>query len=492
MKQYALYGLSALMGIAFVACDSYEEPNPRPQTNPQGVVLQADQVSLTNALETETYSLAQLSEAGENITLATIAAPNLGDYYSYKAIVEMSKNGFTKFATVPATVEIANADSTLYNIVVTPDDLQGEYFAAISKGPKAKDVQMRYRLCTVSNGTGGSQTAYIGGEDNIYGPYTMNITPFPSDIVIEDNYYLVGTACDWEVTRAIKLNHSDESPYDDPVFTAKFDVFEGWWWKIIPESTFVTGDWSSAANGSFGVEFDGDDSMGGMLYGQEEGGDSFAGCLNTAGPYLLTINMEDLTYAFDLAIDQLYTPGNSNGWSQAASQMLVTTDYSTYFGFAHLNGEFKFTSALDWNGVNYGAADEEGKLTTDGGAGNINAPADALFWCTANTASLSYTLTQINSIGVIGDGTPGGWDADTQLTPSADFLTWTGTIAFTDGSFKFRCNGGWDINLGGDPTDLKTNIEVGDPANMNTPGAGTYEVVLHLDQIPYSCSFTKK
>lgn len=476
------------MGVAFVACDNYEEPNPQPQTNPQGLVLQADQVTLTNAL-TAGYDLAALSQAGENIVLATVAAPDLGEYYSYSAKAQVSSNGFAKAADLPVTVEAANEENTLFNIVATPDDLQGVYYANISKGPKAKEVAFRYELYTVSNGANGTMTARIGGDETVWGPFATSVTPFPSDLVIEDNYYLVGTACDWTVAQAIKLNHSDESPYDDPVFTAKFDIFEGWWWKIIPESTFVTGDWSSAAGGSFGVEFDGDESLGGMLYRQEEGGDTFAGCLNVTGPYVLTINMEEMTFAFDLAIENLYTPGNSNGWNHSASQMLMTTNYSDYFGFAYLNGEFKFSAQPSWDGINYGLGEEEGKLSVDGGAGNLNASANSLYWATANIASLTYALTEIQTIGIIGSATPSGWDASTPLEPSADFLTWSAVVTFTDGEFKFRCNNDWAINMGGEYTNLVTNAEVGDPANMPSPGAGTYKVVLHLDQLPYSCEF---
>lgn len=112
MKKIAIYGLTALMGVAFASCDNYEEPNPQPQTNPQGVVLQADQVSLANAIE-GTYNLESLSQAGDKIVLATITAPDLGEYYSYAANVEMSGNGFARSAVVPSTVVAANEEGTL-------------------------------------------------------------------------------------------------------------------------------------------------------------------------------------------------------------------------------------------------------------------------------------------------------------------------------------------------------------------------------------------
>lgn len=486
MNKLYIIGLSALMGTAFVACDNYEEPNPQPQTNPQGIVLQAEDVVLGSTIvEGQTYSLEALNQENSNITVASFTAPDLGANYTYSAVVEMSADGFAKVAEVPC--EVVAADGT-YTIVITPDNMQGIYYASISKGPKAKDVQLRYKLYTESVGEKASQKARIGGEDNVYGPYTINITPFPATYIIEDAYYLVGTASDWEVSKAIKLNHSDLSPYDDPVFTYKFDVEEGWGWKIIPESVFVTGDWGTGANSAYGVSFDGDDSIAGALFAQTDTEEAYAGVLNVAGPYLLTINMEELTYSFDLAIDCLYTPGGSNGWNQTASQTLQTTDYSNYFGYAHLNGEYKFSSQPDWGGINYGAAAEAGKLSTDGGAGNLNEGADGLYYLKVNIASLTYSATNVATIGLIGDATPAGWDASTALTPSADFLTWTGDVHMKGaGEFKFRANDAWDINLGGDLNDLQQ-----DGANIATPGEGDYTVTLNLGTYPYSATFVKK
>lgn len=489
MKKYAIYGLSAMMGVAFVACDNYEEPTPAPQANQQGLILQADQVSVASAIDEAGYDLAALSQNGEKILLATVTAPDLGDYYGYKAVVEMSSNGFAKTFEVPSTVEAANEEGTLYNILITPDDLQGLYYANVSKGPKAKVVEARYKLYTESAPDANThQVARIGGEDNVYGPYSLTVTPFPSNLVIEDSYYLVGTACDWSVASAIKLNHSDASPYDDPVFTCKFDVFEGWWWKIIPESTFVTGDWAPGPNSQYGVEVDGDESLAGVLVAHDGTNEPKAGCLNVTGPYLLTINMEDLTYDFSLAIENLWTPGNSNGWSHGGSQMLYTENYADYYGFAHLNGEFKFTTQPDWNGLAFGMGAEDGKLSTSPEAGNLNAGADGLYYLHINVSALTYQLTNITTIGVIGDATPGGWDASTALTPSADFLTWTGKITFGNGEFKLRCNDSWDINFGGDPNNLAT---LNNPANIPSPGEGEYLVTLDLSTLPYTVTLQK-
>lgn len=219
---------------------------------------------------------------------------------------------------------------------------------------------------------------------------------------------------------------------------------------------------------------------------------------NSSGS-LIRIGGENQYYvesSFELAPDPvfvLYTPGNSNNWSFDASQQLTSKDGKTYEGFAYLNGEFKFTNAPDWDGTNYGAdgeltydADKDvytGTLSTDGSAGNINAPAEGLYFITVSTADLSFTLTPITTVGVIGDAVPTGWDADTTMTPSDNYLVWTVTIPLNQGEFKFRFNGSWDLNLGGS----LDNLEI-DGSNIPVSAAEDATITLDLSSVPYKAT----
>ena len=490
MKKFALYSAAAILAFSFVACDGYEEPNPQPQTNPQEAVLETSAVQVASSVVSDPYVLEAMNDAGLNIVLASVEAPTLPSDYNLAAEVQITNNGFERTALVPATI-VPVGDR--YEVQISPDDLQGVYFNNISKGPKAKDVQMRFLLKTVLGEGKNVQEAYVGGPSNFYGPYTLTVQPFPSSFVIEQNYYLLGTINNWSVANAIKFTHSGKDPYDDPVFTIKVDVSaedaaSGWWWKIVPESTYVTGNWVEADNAAFGVAENGSDAPEGLLVGRTAAEDCGAGCLKQDGQLLLTINLEEGTYAFTSAVDFLYTPGDANGWSQTSSQLLSTSDYANYSGYAMLspNG-FKFSSAPDWDHINYGAADEEGKLSVDGGAGNLSVSEKGLYWCNVNTASLTYSVTLINTIGVIGDATPNGWNGSTALTPDESGLIWTGEIEFGGGEFKFRANDDWGVNLGGSLSDLSQ-----DGPNIASPGAGIYTVTLDLSKLPYSCSVVKK
>lgn len=478
MKKYSIYGVLAVMSLGFAACDNYEEPNPTPQTNPQTSILQTSDVVVASKVVTEAYSLKSLNDENSKLLISDMTVENMPEGYSFKAVAQVSADNFASSYECPLIVE--QVDSTnVYNVEVAPDALQGVYFENISRNPAEAKIALRYALYTVY----GKQTARVGGPDTFYGPFEFSIVPFPAAKVIENAYYLVGTASDGTVSQAVKLQHSDINPYDDPVFSAKFDVTPNWEWQVIPESTFAAG--KLEGNTVYGVAADNQNGLSGKLLAVADGG--VAGVLSEGNPYLLTINMDELTYSFSLAFDQLYTPGNSNGWSQTASQILTTNDYVNYSGYAFLNGEFKFSTAPNWDGINYGSTGVEGQLTNDGGAGNLNAATAGLYWLNVNIANLTYKATLCNSYGLIGDATPGGWNADTNLTPSADFLVWTGTVELKEGAFKFRANGGWDINLGGDMQNLTPG-----GADIASPGAGTYEIKLDLSKVPYSCTLTKK
>lgn len=470
------------MGLAFIftACEDNDVIDVT--VNPQPAIFNIENLKVAPTTESAgTLDLKGANDSGSPIALATVQVTDFPSDYELQFVMQLSGDeSFARVNEVPVTV----IDDVL---TVNPSDLQGVYYANISKGPKARTVYARYAAYAAK----GQTVVRLGDPTLYYGPYALEILPYPSSLVIEDHYYLLGTVNGWSVANAIPFNHSGNNPYDDPVFTLGVNITPeqaagGWWWKIVPESTYVTGNWVDGNNASFGVAENGSPDLSGMLVPRTATEDCGAGCITEAGTYLLTINLEEGTYDFSLTIENLYTPGNSNGWSQTASQKLFTNDYANYMGYAYLDGEFKFTSQPDWNGINYGNAGEEGKLSNDGGAGNLNAGGAGLFWCRANIAAMTYSLTAVNSMALIGSATPGGWDAETPLSPDGKMLKWTGTVTLGEGEFKIRANNGWDINLGGAMTDLQP-----DAANIASPGAGTWNVTLDLSQLPYTVTFTK-
>lgn len=480
MKKLGIFFVS-LLALGFVSCDDESDLGIQ-QSNPQEAIMSANGLTVEygDALKLDKINLADYE--GTTIPVINIVS-----------VENLPENSEVEFKMEVATDEnFSNAIALkVVDGAVACADWDNAFRAMIGKAPFERDNYVRISAYVVE----GTSKVRLGNADTYYAAKKMAVTPIDLNIHVEEAYYLIGSINNWDFATAVKFNHSDASVYDDPIFTVKVDIpvaEEGktteWWWKIIPQSTFEAGEWVEAANASYGVGTNGDNALEGMLIGKTLEQDCGAGCLTVSGQYLLTIDMLNCTYAFTTAIDYLYTPGNSNGWGFGENcSRLFTSNYSEYNGYVYLNGEYKLTDRAAWGGLEWGKGEADGTMAL--GGGNLPLPADgaSLYWMTANIATLTYTHTPITTIGVI--GAFNNWSASVALTPSDDFLTWTGEVEFPgEGGWKFRANNGWDINLGGDTMD---NLVPGG-ADLAAPGAGTYVVTLNLKTMPYSCTVEAK
>ena len=88
--------------------------------------------------------------------------------------------------------------------------------------------------------------------------------------------------------------------------------------------------------------------------------------------------------------------------------------------------------------------------------------------------ALSYKLTPITTIGIVGDAT-GSWDNDVVMSYDAATHKWVAQhVTLSNGEIKFRANGTWNISWGG--TDL-TKLTSNGGANIAVT-AGTYTIKL--------------
>ena len=188
----------------------------------------------------------------------------------------------------------------------------------------------------------------------------------------------------------------------------------------------------------------------------------------------------------------IYIPGNHQDWSPEAAQALRTSDFDgVYKGFSYLNGDFKFTKQRAWEPGEYNSSHfstYEGGLAPSTDGSNINMPTAGFYYIVADVMNAKLTATA-TTWGIIGDATADGWNSDQNMTWNSDKKCWTATLTLTDGTMKFRANGGWDINVGGKIDDLSFG---GD--NM-TVQAGTYDIELYLERTASDamyCTMTKK
>lgn len=161
-----------------------------------------------------------------------------------------------------------------------------------------------------------------------------------------------------------------------------------------------------------------------------------------------------------------------------------------YTGYFEASRGFKLIGTPeDWNNAwneQWGSAD--GSITSlvrnDGGSQNINVPTDGFYTITLNSVTHKMKMVpaekapqSVEWIELIGDYND--WSNDTyRLTPvdATNPYTWYGEITFKqDGGCKFRADGSWDINWGGDSFPFGDKISGG-----NIPVvAGTYKVVFN-------------
>ena len=206
-----------------------------------------------------------------------------------------------------------------------------------------------------------------------------------------------------------------------------------------------------------------------------------------AGEYKVILDVNHNPYTINFINtsfpEKLYVPGNHQGWNPATAPVLNGDNEGHYEGFVMLTDIFKFTSHTDWGHTNYGGALDN--LDTDGGAGNLEVPAAGYYYLQVDLTTMSATATLITRVGVIGSFT--GWGDDVAMEYDAALNVWTASdLEFTAKTeYKFRMNGGWDINFGGDPNNLTQ-----DGANL-VAEAGSYNITLSLATTPYHMTIEK-
>ena len=416
--------------MSMVSCTEDFTDWAHPQTNPQEEAVSFGDGSVTPV---DVINLADVKT--EKVKVASIVAPTSSNA-AYKPSFKINFDGQT--FDIDAEGNMATAD--LVNYVV-------EKFG---KRPSERDIDATLDAW-VNNGSTAIKMATSE---------KFQVKAIPEAPVIEEGYYLVGdmfTTADhdgWTKEAAKAFNHSDKDPYDDPVFTVSFETKKAdQYWKIIPKKNIDSGDiWAA---GVVGPKVDGDDSMTGTL----TNGDAKAGKIAKAGKYKLTINMMDYSYTIEeVNYDPfIYFIGSTDGWSSSDQKLALVDDakgvYTGYVYIADPNGaglQFKFQRvAGSWdNEINAGAfVNFGGAATNENGNIGVNA-GEGVYYFDVNLSEGTITATKVETMGIIGGFN--SWGGDAVMTWNAEEYCFEATnVGVTADGWKFRINGGWDINLGG-------------------------------------------
>ena len=425
--------------MSMVSCTEDYTDWGNPQSNSQEEAVAFGNGSVTPV---DVINLADV--ATEKVKVASIVAPTSSDA-AYTPNYKINFDG--QSFDIDADGNMATAELTSYIV-----DKYG-------KRPTERDIDATLDAW-VSNGSTAVKMATSA---------TFQVKAIPEAPVIEEGYYLVGDMfttiegeteiSGWTKESAKAFKHSDKDVYEDPIFTISFETKKpDQYWKIIPKKNIDSGDiWAA---GVVGPKVDGDDSMTGLL----TNGDAKAGKIAKAGKYKLTINMMDYSYTLEeVNYDPfIYFIGATDGWTKAEQKLALVDDakgvYTGYLYCADPNGwgnQFKFQRvAGSWdNEINSGAFSTfSGAATSEGGNISVNA-GEGVYYFDVNLGEGTITATKVETMGMI--GTFNNWDGDAVMTWNAEEYCFEATnVGVTADGWKFRVNGGWDINLGGSLNNL--------------------------------------
>ena len=440
MIKKILLGMTLLMSM--VSCTEDYTDWANPQSNPEEEAVAFGNGSVAPV---DVINLADVT--GDKVKVASIVAPtSTKDTYTPSFKINFDGQTFD----IDADGNMAKADLVNY--------ITGKW----GKRPTERDIDATLDAWQ----SNGSTAAKMATSE------TFQVKAIPEAPFIDAAYYLVGdmfsveavgdaAAIDgWNTVSAKQaFKHSEKDVYDDPVFTITFETTKAdQYWKIIPKKNIDADDlW---APGVVGPKVDGDDSMTGAL----TNGDAKAGKIAKAGKYKLTINMMDYSYTLEeVNYDPfIYFIGATDGWTNAEQKLALVDDakgvYTGYLYCADPNGrgnQFKFQRvAGSWdNEINSGAFSTfSGAATSEGGNISVNA-GEGVYYFDVNLGEGTITATKVETMGIIGGFN--NWAGDAPMTWNAEEYCFEATnVGVTADGWKFRVNGGWDINLGGSLNNL--------------------------------------
>jgi len=188
----------------------------------------------------------------------------------------------------------------------------------------------------------------------------------------------------------------------------------------------------------------------------------------------------------DNTYELLNVPGAYQGWNPEDDDTALAKrgeenifDGYVYFAPDAESLEFKFANG-SWEEA-YGV-DDSGALVLGGGE-NLSVAEAGYYRVIVDLDGLTYSAEKV-AFGLIGSATPGGWEADTDMTYNPETGAWELEVALTAGNeIKFRANDDWALNYGDTGPDGLLE-EGGD--NIAVVRDGFYKVSLFLNKPDYT------
>lgn len=429
-KTIIIYSLAAMAGLTLAGCNGDYDDWASPQSYSQ-----------ENAAAKYGVSFAAGPEANDNaddadgmVSLVLISSPDT-------AVAGYSLNSLT--------INGSPITGTIDGDTVKVDALQLEQLVCQqqnSRASVARSLDVKTNV-SINLASGDAVTADATGET------TGSFTPRTLPAIDENGYYLLGqiNGHEYDNTNPVQMVKVADGVYRAIVTTTGTSNYVGFYGA----SNFVSGNWDEINKSAMGSMIkDNNASSGFIVYNNDPWGGINSLIISGAGTWLVELDMNNLTYTF--TTPQLYMAGHANGNKQI--DYLTGSGDNVFTGYMYLDQQgFTF---YNWDGSAI--------------ATNNAVSQDGYYKVSVDLSSHTTTYTLISRIGIIGDATADGWDADQPMTYNKDERCWElKDVTMKAGTFKFRANNGWDINWGGTADALKQG---GDNISVD---AGTYDIKLY-------------
>ena len=200
----------------------------------------------------------------------------------------------------------------------------------------------------------------------------------------------------------------------------------------------------------------------------------------SAGSYMITLNMSNLTYTIEPFTWGLVGSATTNGWDGPDMMLNYNSFGDDWRTVVSLNdGEVKFRFNNDW-GLNYGDSGADGSLES----GGDNIPISAgNYLIVFNPITLTYSFEEMDVWGLVGSATANGWDGPNQkFVPDFGINEnhyYINGAVLNDGEIKVRQNDAWAVNYGSSSFNSGSSTNELDLNGSNIPvTSGTYNVIL--------------
>lgn len=355
MKKTFLYSLAVLASLTLASCNGDYDDWAQPQHNPQE---------------------ASAAKYGITFTAGPEAECNMPD-----------EDGVINLVTVNSTD--ANVTGyTLKDLKVNGEAIKGE----ISGNSIQVDATELEKILCNENKTRASVASNIKVESkvtvnlasgdavaiNTVGETTGKITTSPTPAIDENGYYMLGevNGNEWGPTKPVWMNKVSDGVYQLKVTTEKdknyFKFYEGSKWD-------KTGNWDVINKGVMGCEKDGcEDASGTIYYTGDSWGTPQTMVIAGKGTWIVTLDMNNLTYTIKEVKPDLFLTGSNYGWGDKWLQLVPfhssMEDFWTII-YLHEGEQLKFAPQADW-GDDFGYTgttinDEAGANITSSSDGNI-------------------------------------------------------------------------------------------------------------------------